>query len=85
MQWLDKPDNIKNIATEISSYSLKHVIERSFQKNPKCEADRRFFLSNGTCIAAVMAAGFPCTHHLGSPNVMCDLSERTFKRLKIQE
>lgn len=83
VQWLDKPDNIKGIPKEISSYSLKHIIERSFRENPKCEKDRHFYLSNGTCIAAVIASGFPCTHHLGSPNVMCDLSKRTFRKLDI--
>lgn len=60
LEWLLKPENAIKVRKEVSSYGLKHTIER----------DIGHYVSNGACIAAAIHAGYQVTiHYKGYQNL----------------
>lgn len=70
---------IQNINRKHTSYGLKHLAERWAEKR----SDNQFnYISNGSLILAMIAAGFHFIRYEDSPNVCFNVSERALKKIE---
>lgn len=70
---------VKAINSDISSYGLKHLVERALCKQTKNEINN---VSNGSLILAMIDAGFKFKRESkDSPNCFFNVSKKSLKRL----
>lgn len=70
-QWLEMCEPVKTINRDISSYGLKHKVEKHFGE----------YVTNGAFIAAVIHLGIPYKTWPNFPNVHIAISKRSLKLL----
>ena len=75
-QWLTRLEKTKAINASVSSYGLKHKIERHWRT---VAPNGLAYVANGMCIAAAHAAGFKMARVGDSPNAMFNISLRSLK------
>jgi len=75
-QWLTRLEKTKAINASVSSYGLKHKVERHWRT---VAPGGLAYVANGMCIAAAHAAGFKMARVGDSPNAMFNISRRSLK------
>ncbi len=73
IDWCSNLNQIKSINTKYSSYSLKHIFERS--KNG-------FYITNGAFKGAMLKCGFNYKSITDSPNWYFNVSQKSIEDIK---
>ena len=73
VDWLEKADRIKSFNTTFSSYSLKHMAEKTAKGK---------YVSNGAFIAAAYVLGFEVRRIKDGPNAHINISGRWLNKVR---
>ena len=65
----------KTINTSVSSYGMKHIVERKIRK----------YVANGDFIAAMIHCGFEYKTYVGDPNCFFNVSAKNLTQLRKRE